>query len=496
MRSFPSSYYITTAIDYVNGKPHIGHALEKVQADALARYQRLLGKDVFFATGVDEHGAKIVRAAGQAGSAVQEFVDSNTSVFRAMADMLNVSYSAFVRTSDKKAHWGSVVKLWNVLLENGDMYKKQYQGLYCVGHEAFVTSKDLNSNGVCELHNAKPDVVEEENYFFRLSSYTDAIQQAIESNELMIYPTERKNEVLSLLSQGLEDVSFSRPRKDLQWGIPVPDDDTQTMYVWADALTNYISVLGYEHNSDQFQQYWPADVHIIGKDILRFHSAIWIGMLLSANIPLPKCIVAHGFVSVDGVKMSKSLGNVVDPLALVEKYGADPVRYFLLAEISSTQDGDFSYEKLETRCNADLAFGFGNFTSRISSLGEQHYKGAFDNMPTKQCRTVVAEHTQIYHRSMEQFSINEAIASVRSLMRWGDKRINDIRLWELPTQDRERFQKEMIDMTYLLYSIAWLLLPIIPDSAEEMMRRCGVSVESEPQSFTLQKGEPLFQHLP
>ncbi len=335
------SYYITTAIDYVNGEPHIGHALEKVQADALARYQKLLGKDVFFATGTDEHGAKIAREAERQKMPIQEFVDKNANSFRAMDDALNISYNLFIRTSDKDKHWGSVISVWNDLYKNGDIYKKEYQGLYCVGHEAFVTSKDLNKDGICELHNAKPEIIEEENYFFRLSKYTDKIKKVIESDELKIYPKERKNEVLSIVNEGLEDVSFSRPSKDLSWGIPVPNDETQTMYVWVDALTNYLSAIDYNDNSDLYKKYWPPSLQVIGKDILRFHGIIWIGMLMSLNLDLPKCILAHGFISVDGVKMSKSIGNVINPMELLKKYDTDSVRYFLLSEIPTTKDGDF-----------------------------------------------------------------------------------------------------------------------------------------------------------
>ena len=489
------SYYITTAIDYVNGNPHIGHALEKVQADALARYQKLLGKDVFFATGTDEHGAKIVRAAEQKGTSVKEFVDENANFFKSMDDSLNISYDLFIRTSDEEKHWGNVIKVWNELYKNGDIYKKQYQGMYCVGHEAFVTKKDLNSEGICELHNAKPEIIEEENYFFKLSKYTDKIKQAIESGELDIQPKERKNEVLSVIAEGLEDVSFSRPRKDLSWGIPVPNDDTQTMYVWVDALTNYLSALDYESNSDLFQKHWSPEIQVIGKDILRFHAIIWIGMLISLNLKLPKCILAHGFISVDGVKMSKSIGNVIDPMKLIDKYGADPVRYFLLSEIPTTQDGDFSYEKFEARYNADLALGFSNFVSRVTVLGDKHLNGFIDNIPSKSARSLVADYTEKYHRSMETYAINEAISHIRSMIQWGDKRINDTRLWELPDTKKDKFIKGITDMAYILVNVSWLLLPIIPESASEALKRCGFTEEVDSKVFKIKKGNPIFQRI-
>ena len=490
-----SSYYITTAIDYVNGEPHIGHALEKVQADVFARYQKLLGKDVFFVTGTDEHGAKIAREAERQKMPIQEFVDKNARSFRAMDDALDISYDLFIRTSDKNKHWGSVISVWNDLYKKGDIYKKEYQGLYCVGHEAFVTSKDLNKDGICELHNAKPDIIEEENYFFRLSKYTDKIKKVIESDELSIYPKERKNEVLSIVNEGLEDVSFSRPSKDLSWGIPVPNDDTQTMYVWVDALTNYLSALDYNDNGDLYKKYWPPSLQVIGKDILRFHGIIWIGMLMSLNLDLPKCILAHGFISVDGVKMSKSIGNVINPMKILKKYGTDSVRYFLVSEIPTTKDGDFSYEKFEIRYNADLALGFSNFVSRVTVLGDKYLNGFIDNHPSPTARSVVADYTEKYHRSMEDFSINEAISAVRSIVQWGDKRINEQRIWELPEQDKDKFIKEMTDIVYVLVSASWLLLPIIPSSANEALERCGCTSAADSKVFKIKKGKPIFQRI-
>ena len=373
-----SKYYITTAIDYVNAKPHIGHALEKIQADVLARFHRIKGEDVWFLTGTDEHGATNVRAAEKAGKEIKDFVNENSEKFRELKKVLNLSWNDFIRTSDQKRHWPGAQKLWLKLVEAGDIYKKKYKGLYCVGHEAFVTEKDL-VDGKCRDHQKAPEVIEEENYFFRLAKYSKEIESRIRNNELRILPETRKNEILSFIESGLEDVSFSRPHKDLSWGIPVPNDPEHTMYVWCDALANYITAVGYgnqqpksafsadsgaspaesqiigsqPNNQQQFGYWWPADLHIIGKDILRFHAAIWPGMLLSAGLPLPKSIFVHGFVTVEGQKMSKTIGNVIDPVELVKKYGTNTVRYFLLREIPSGEDGDFSYKKLEERYNGD-----------------------------------------------------------------------------------------------------------------------------------------------
>ena len=325
----------------------MGYALEIIQADVFARYRRILGEEVFFLTGTDEHGAKVTKAAEKEGKSPKEFVDKISGEFRELKEVLNLSNDDFIRTTDEKRHWPIVKKVWQKLKENGDIYKKKYQGLYCVGCEAFITKKDL-IDGKCKIHQKEPEIVEEENYFFRLSKYSKKIEEIIEKDEVKIIPEERKNEMLSFIGQGLEDVSFSRPRKDLKWGIPVPDDESQTIYVWADALINYISALG-GFEKGEFKEFWPPDIHFLGKDILRFHATIWLGMLLSLGLELPKNIFVHGFITSNGQKMSKSLGNVIDPFELVKKYGADAVRYFLLREIPPTEDGDFTYEKFEAK---------------------------------------------------------------------------------------------------------------------------------------------------
>ena len=296
-------FYITTAIDYPNAKPHIGHALEKLYADTIARYKRIQGYDVFYLTGTDEHGVKNVRAAQKAGIPVAKFIDKNVEGFKELIGALNISNDYFIRTTNKKLHWPAVHKIWRAFEKNKDIYKKEYQGLYCAGHEAFVTRKDLDKNGSCVDHGTPPEPVKEENYFFKLSRYAKRVHGLIKSGKLEIIPSERKNEILKFLEKKVEDISFSRPRKDLKWGIVVPGDKTQTIYVWADALTNYISALGWgTASSAKFKKYWPADLHVIGKDILRFHAAYWPAMLLSAGLPLPKKIFVHGFVSVEGKK--------------------------------------------------------------------------------------------------------------------------------------------------------------------------------------------------
>ncbi|MDP3729743.1 MAG: methionine--tRNA ligase, partial [bacterium] len=365
-----NKFYITTSIAYVNASPHIGHALESVQADVLARWHRQQGDEVFFLTGTDEHGAKIARTASALNKTPRALVDEHAEQFIALKDALNLSWDNFIRTSDEKKHWPVAQEIWKRLVAAGDIYKKKYEGLYCVGHEAFVTNKDLQ-DGVCEIHKKKPEVIQEENWFFKLSHYTDEIKKRILSDDpelrLNIVPETRKNEILALLEVGLEDISFSRPSKDIPWGIPVPGDDSQTMYVWADALSNYISGYG----GISAWEAHPADVHVIGKDILRFHAAIWPAMLLSAKLPMPRNILVHGFITVNGEKMSKSIGNVIDPFELVKQYGIDPVRFYLLYAITPFDDGDFSHEKFKQVYNGVLANGIGNLVSRVAKLGEE-----------------------------------------------------------------------------------------------------------------------------
>lgn len=470
-------FYITTAIDYANDKPHLGHALEKIQADVLARFARQEGKRTRFLTGTDEHGQKIQRKAEAEGKAPQELVDINAKKFLQLKEDLNLSFDDFIRTSDRKRHWPGVQKMWHSLAEKGDIYKKSYKGLYCVGHEAFITEKDLE-DGKCKDHAKEPELIEEENYFFKLSKYAPQIKQKIESGEVEIVPDTRKNEILSLIEQGLEDVSFSRPRKDLSWGIPVPGDEEQTIYVWADALTNYISAVGYGLDGD-YSKWWPADVQIIGKDILRFHAAIWPGMLIAAGLPLPRRLVVHGFITVDGQKMSKTIGNVVDPVELTKKYGIDPVRYYLLKEIPSGEDGDFSEEKFKALYNGDLANGLGNFTARVLKLGEGRKFNVQE--PKEQARTM----KDAVGSKVAEFKLNEALFAIWRYISFGDAYLNERRPWE--TKDEEVIG-ELLNMLNLL-SIC--LEPFLPDTANKI-----ASALNEKEGFFYpQKGENLFPRL-
>ena len=450
-----SKFFLTTSIAYVNGAPHLGYALEMVQADAMARFRRQAGDDVFFLTGTDEHGAKIARAAEAAGITPRELVDKNAEEFRRLKDALALSWDDFIRTSDEARHWPNVVTVWSKLVEAGDIYKKTYKGLYCVGHEAFVTEKDL-VDGICRDHNAAPEAIEEENYFFRLSKYADEVKKRIESGELQIIPQGRAKEIVNFINQGMEDISFSRPRKDLSWGVPVPNDDTQTVYVWCDALVNYLFPQGQ----------WPADVHCIGKDILRFHALYWPAMLLSAKLPLPKKLFVHGHITAEGQKMSKTLGNVVDPFALVEKYGADAVRYYLLREIPPTDDGDFSVAKFEARYTADLANGLGNFAARTAALASRAGVTAAAK-PEAAVTEAIAKAREVVAVKMGEYAFHEAVAAVWDLITFANQYMNEKKPWDKSVSDADKIVA-IGNGLVLLEAIADLLVPFLPNTSAKI----------------------------
>jgi len=488
-----AKFYITTAIDYVNGKPHIGHALEKLQADVYARYHRQREDEVWYLTGTDEHGAKVVRAAEKAGKSPEDFANENSAKFQALRKELNLSFNDFIRTTDRKRHWPGAQLIWKKLMESGDIYKKKYRGLYCVGHEAFVTEKDL-LDGKCRDHNAEPEVIEEENYFFKLSKYSNAIGEKIKSGEFEILPEGKRNEILALIERGLEDVSFSRPAKDLSWGVPVPGDEEHTMYVWCDALTNYISAIGYGSSNFQlptsnFNKWWPADVQVIGKDILRFHAAIWPGMLLSAGLPLPKRLLVHGFVNVEGAKMSKTVGNVLDPAELVKKYGIDPIRYFLLKEIPSYEDGDFSDEKFRQVYNGELANGLGNFSARILSLASRFGKWDVSSFELdSDVDGKINETRSRVDEKLNEFKIHEAIIAINELISFGDKYINDNEIWK----DTESKEGKVFNAVIILDNVASLYQPFLPETSWNIAK----NIEwPDKKTLEVKRGEVLFPRI-
>lgn len=512
-----NKFYITTAILYTNSPPHIGFALELLEADVIARYHRLVGDDTHFLTGTDEHGATVVRGAAKYGKPVDIFVNEMAKLVQKLTKSLNISNNDFIRTSDQVRHWPSAAKLWKRIKESGSLYEKEYEGLYCIGHEAFIKKSDLK-NGTCPLHKTKPEKIKEKNWFFRFTKYKKEIKEKIKLNQIKIIPEIRKQEVLNLFDDA-EDISFSRPSKDLKWGIPVPDDPTQTQYVWTDALTNYISALGYANDSDEFKKYWPADIHLIGKDILRFHAMIWPAMLLSAGLELPKAIYVHGFITVEGEKMSKTIGNVIDPFALVEKYGVDPVRYFLLREIPSTEDGDFSHKKLEERYNGDLANGLGNLIQRVAVLVDSKLNGELiydESLVEREVKSKAAEVGESVKQKIELFELHKALSVLWSLIIYSNQYIDDKKPWAAFKRDAAEglFRKQgeasgpypegrekeflvvMTNLLYLVHSIAGLLQPFLPETSQKIAEIFGddlaVKQNLDKHHFHIKKAEPLF----
>lgn len=467
------TFYITTSIAYANAAPHIGFALELIQADVLARWHRLQNKQVFLLTGTDEHGLKNARAAQKAGLEPQIFVNKNATQFESLAKKLNISYNAFIRTTDQKQHWPGAVELWKRLQKKGDLVKKNYRGLYCVGHEAFIQPHEL-VNGLCPDHQTKPELIEEENYFFLLSKYQTALRKLIESNGIKIIPEHRTNELLALIEQGLPDVSFSRPRSTLSWGIPVPGDPDQTMYVWCDALTNYISALGFgKKKKVLFNKFWPADVHLIGKDILRFHALYWPAMLLSAGLEPPKAIYVHGFITAEGQKMSKTIGNVVDPFALIKQYGTDPLRYFLIRGIPSSDDGDYKSSAFVQRYEDDLAKGLGNLVQRITKLAEGVSFRAGDKL-TSPLQKALRNTEKTIDRSIENFQLHMALSSLWQLWKVLDETLEHDQPWALAPGSPER-KKTLEPIIACLAQATPLLEPFLPETTVKIKRRLGES---------------------
>lgn len=512
-----NTFYITTSIAYANAGPHMGFAYEVVLADIIARYKRMRGFETFFLTGTDEHGDKIIRAAKERGLTPQMFVDENVRKFEALNEMLDISYDYFIRTSDKKHHWPGAQALWQKLIASNDLYKGVYKGLYCIGCEAFITEKEL-VDGKCPNHGTVPEKIEEENYFFRLSKYVPQIKQALESGALQIIPETRAREVLAILEEEAKDISFSRPERDVLWGVPTPNDPKQMMYVWCDALSNYVSALGYGRTDhERFEQFWPAQMHMIGKDILRFHAIIWPAMLLSAGLPLPERIFVHGFITSQGKKMSKSLGNVIEPKLFVDEFGGEALRYYFAREISPTEDGDFTREKFVSVYNANLANGLGNLISRTLTMAGQYFggtvtqqkesdtplKGKLETMqgngaiegfsiPYVIHNTILPE----YFEKMDMFQINAAGDAIWKLIGYLDGYIADYEPFKLVKTDKAKTENIIWNLLYGLYYIATMLDPLMPKTAEQMVALLGVIVDEhgEPTTFNAKTvAEPMFK---
>lgn len=470
-------FYITTPIYYVNAEPHIGSAYTTIAADVLARFYRYGGIQTFFLTGTDEHGSKIEQAARAVSRDPGDFAREMSAKFSFAWDSLGIAPDDFIRTTEPR-HIKGVNKFLQELKDSGKIYEGVYEGLYCVGHEAYLKESDLDERGECPDHKTKPEKLNEQNWFFRLSDYTNMLRNKIESQVFLIEPEVRRREVLSFIEQGLEDVAISRP--NVKWGIPLPWDSNQTVYVWVEALFNYISALGYP-KGELYKKYWPADIQLVGKDIIRFHCIIWPALLEAVGIAWPHKIFAHGFFTIEGQKISKSLKNVIDPNELVSKYGADAVRYFLLREIPFGQDGDFSLEKLANRYESDLANGLGNLYSRLTNLIAVNLKGVLpDLLATPRLFDEVDGLTA-------SLRFHEALARIWEEVAWANKYIDETKPWVSAKENPKLFGEVISNLVAHLQEIAKKLAPYMPDTAEKI--RNGLSAEK------IVKAEPLFPRI-
>ncbi len=453
-------FYITTAIDYVNAKPHLGHAYEKICADVIARWQRLLGRDVFFLTGTDENAQKNEQAARDAGVPVKEFVDKNSTKFEELCKKLNLSHDDFIRTTQER-HVRVSQAIFKMLLEKGEIYKGVYEGYYCVGCEAFITEKDL-VDGKCPEHGKEPEWLKEESYFFRMSKYTGFILEML-GKKGFVLPDYRRVEMLNRVkSEGLKDLSVSRTK--LKWGIPTPNDSKHTIYVWLDALINYISALGYP-DGEKFKRYWPADIHMIGKGINWFHSVIWPCILKAAGIEIPKTILVHGYINLGGEKMSKSRGTVIDPLEIIDKYGTDPLRYFLIKEIPFGEDGDFSEKALAERINGELVSDLGNLVYRVLSIAEK-FHGKIEGRPELDSKLRLEK----IKKYMESHELHHALQEIMAFAREANKYINEKEPWK---QEGKELGNTLYNLLEGIRILAILLEPFIPFTAEKINKQLG-----------------------
>lgn len=495
-------YYITTTLPYVNADPHVGFALEIIQADVLARYHKLLSEDVIFNTGTDEHGIKIFRKAEEMGMDPQSYTDVYAAKFDALKQSLNLSYTNFIRTTNPE-HKKAAQEFWNRCLANGDIYKKEYQVKYCVGCELEKTDSEL-VDGKCPIH-PKMDVelISEENYFFKFSNFQQPLLDLYEKNPEFVVPKNRLHEIKNFVEAGLQDFSISRLKEKMPWGVPVPNDDTQVMYVWFDALCNYISTLGWPHDEASFASAWPG-VQVAGKDNLRQQSAMWQAMLLSAKLPTSQQIFIHGFITSEGQKMSKSLGNVVNPLDIVEKYGTDPVRFYLLGALPSYEDGDYSTARFEEYYTAHMANGIGNLTARTLTMVEKFGNNVIPEM-ADDCFGMESRWNR-YEAALAVYNFEEAVKAVNELVKACDEKISLEKPWE-KVKLGEDVSAPIYQLAETLRHLALMLLPILPAAAEKMLAQMNISVDSLhtldqekkwgglKKGGTIAKAEPLFPRL-
>lgn len=451
-------FYVTTSIPYASDQPHIGNAIDWLYADTLARYHKQQGSDVVYSAGADEHGSKIYEKALELKIKPEEFIESIVPLIKEGHKLINSEYTHFARTNSKE-HIIAAQTLWKQM--GDDIYKGKYEGWYCVGCEEFKTDTEVTENkGTCPLHNKKYEKISEENYFFKLSAYADQLKVLIESDQFEVVPSTRKTEILNIINGGLTDISVSRPKKKLPWGITVPGDDNQVIYVWFEALMNYISLLGYP-NGPEFKTYWPTDVQIVGKDNLRFHAAIYPAMLLSAKLPLLKKLFVHGHITVDGKKMSKTVGNVVTSEQIISKYGSDAFRYYFLKHISSYEDGDFTWEKFEAAYNNELANDLGNTVQRIASMINRYQQGVVGDYPT------AGHDVAQYHEAIQNCQFDKALTWVWEMIKDISIYIESQKPWQIAKDGEEAHLNEVLATCVGdVLQVAELLQPFLPTTSQ------------------------------
>ncbi len=488
MSSPPGTYYVTTSIPYVNGTPHIGFSLEVIQCDVLARFHRLIGDDTRYQTGTDDNSLTNLQAADKAGITVQELVSRNGDRFRSIREPLGLTTDAFFRTSTDPLHFPGAQKLWRAMADAGDIYTREYQGLYCVRCERFYKPEEL-VNGLCPIHETELEKVDETNYFFRLSNYGDQLRELLETNTLLVQPEHRREEILSFIASGLEDISISRSAaRSRGWGVPVPDDPDQVMYVWVDALSNYITALDYAGDGPGWFRYWvnnPNRVHVIGKDIIRFHVVYWPAFLLSAGLPLPTTINVHEFVLAGGEKMSKSRGNVVDPVEVAADYSLDALRYWMVREMPRAGDGSYSDARLIARYNEDLGNDLGNLVNRSVSMLHRYRDGVVPIVPAATDRdsplaSVADGLGERVHAALDAFDFRQAVGAVWELVTAANKYIDDTKPWELAKAARGgddaaavKLDTVLADLIETIRLLAIHLSPFIPDGAGKIANQVG-----------------------
>lgn len=506
------SYYVTTPIYYVNDVPHIGHAYTTIAADVVARYRKLCGDDVYFLTGTDEHGQKIERTARQAGKEPQELADEVVVRFRELWKVLNISNDDFIRTTESR-HKKAVTEIFKTIESRGDIYLGEYEGWYDVRNEAYITETQYEE--YMQLPESKRPAIEkvkEESYFFRLSRYAEPLLAFYAENPDFVKPDYRRNEVVKFVETGLKDLSISRT--SFTWGIPVYNDTKHVIYVWFDALTNYITAVGYPDNREMFTRYWPADIHFVGKDILRFHAVFWPAFLMSAGLPVPKTVFAHGWWTIEGEKMSKSLGNVIDPYSLAEEFGVDVFRYFLLREIPFGQDGDFSRESITGRVNGELANGLGNLASRTLGMIEKYCSGKIpfpsSSFPQdEEVKNQALETITSYRAHMDEIAFSKSLVDIWEFIGFANKYIDDMAPWSLFKKgETERLATVLWTVAESMRLISILVYPFIPGSASELWKKLGINTALNsqilgtsgkwgliPPGCVVNKGDNLFNRI-